>query len=122
MCVSPHVPRDPKKPLTAQQQINLVGPLVRCLRLATGWSQTDLATACQLSRWDAGRDIIAKIESGNRQVTDHELVVLAKVLVVTVAELIGESPLPVKNKEMVALIKQRRSAGIVSKVAGILPR
>ena len=121
MCVSPHVPRDPKKPLAAHQRLNLIGPLVRCLRLATGWSQTDLATACQLSRWDAGRDIVAKIESGNRQVTDHELVVLARVLAVTVAELVGESPLPVKNKELIALIKQRRSAGNVSKVAGIIP-
>jgi transcriptional regulator with XRE-family HTH domain len=83
---------------------------MRNLRKATEWSQADLATACQLSHWDAGRDIVAKIESGKRQVTDHELIVLAKVLMVTVAELIGEAPLPLKNKELAALLRSRRDA------------
>ena len=84
------MPRDPKKPASAQNRQNLVGSRVRHLRTVLNWSQPALATVCQLSGWDAGRDIVAKIESGSRQVTDHELVVLSWVLGTTVAELIGE--------------------------------
>ncbi len=95
---------------------------MRSLRNATDWSQVDLATACQLSHWDAGRDIIAKIEAGKRQVTDHELIVLAKVLMVSVAELIGETPLPLKTKELVTLLHSRRYSKTAPKVARLLPR
>ncbi|MBL9187139.1 MAG: helix-turn-helix transcriptional regulator [Opitutaceae bacterium] len=116
------MPREPKKPSAAHHRLNSVGPLVRSLRNATEWSQVDLATACQLNHWDAGRDIIAKIESGKRQVTDHELIVLAKVLMVSVAELIGETPLPLKGKELAALLHSRRYAKTAPKVARLLPR
>jgi hypothetical protein len=55
-------------------------------------------------------------------VTDHELIVLAKVLMVSVAELIGETPLPLKNKELTALLHARRYAKAAPKVGRLLPR
>lgn len=115
------MPRDPKKPISAQKSLNLVGKRVRSLRTISRWSQTDLAANCQLSGWDAGRDIVAKIESGNRQITDHELVVLAWVLGVTVAELIGETPLPAQNDKLADLLSARRTARIASKMPSLLP-
>jgi len=74
-----------------------------------------------LSGWDAGRDIVAKIESGNRQITDHELVVLAWVLGVTVAELIGETALPLPSGKLAEFLSERRTARSVSKTVGLRP-
>src|SRR5436190_4935961 len=57
---------------------NIVGPRVRRLRNARGWSQPELAARCQRIGWDIGRDIIARIESQVRLVTDSEILFLAK--------------------------------------------
>jgi transcriptional regulator with XRE-family HTH domain len=66
---------------------NIVGPQVRRLRNARGWSQPELAARCQRMGWDIGRDIIARIESRVRLVTDSEILFLAKALRTSVAEL-----------------------------------
>ena len=66
---------------------NIVGPQVRRLRNAQGWSQPELAARCQRIGWDIGRDIIARIESRVRLVTDSEILFLAKALRASVAEL-----------------------------------
>ena len=66
---------------------NIVGPQVRRLRNAQGWSQPELAARCQRMGWDIGRDIIARIESRVRLVTDSEILFLAKALRASVAEL-----------------------------------
>ncbi len=47
-----------------------------------------LATKCQLAGWDISRDIIARIELRIRWVADFELILLAQVLNVSVAELL----------------------------------
>lgn len=59
---------------------NIVGPQVRRLRYASGLSQPALAAACQRLGWDVGRDIIARIETQVRFVTDAELLYLASAL------------------------------------------
>jgi transcriptional regulator with XRE-family HTH domain len=59
---------------------NLVGPQIRQLRSKSGLSQPALAAACQRLGWDVGRDIIARIESQVRHVTDAELLYLANAL------------------------------------------
>jgi len=59
---------------------NLVGPQVRRLRYANGLSQPALAAACQRLGWDVGRDIIARIETQVRLVTDTEVLYLARAL------------------------------------------
>lgn len=66
---------------------NIVGPQVRRLRNARGWSQPELAARCQRMGWDVGRDIIARIETRVRLVTDAEILFLAKALRVSVVEL-----------------------------------
>jgi transcriptional regulator with XRE-family HTH domain len=59
---------------------NVVGPQVRRLRYASGLSQPALAAACQRLGWDVGRDIIARIETQVRLVTDAEVLYLAAAL------------------------------------------
>ena len=69
-------------------QLNFCGPAVSRLRTAKGWSQEKLANKCQLSGWDASRDVIARIELRNRLVTDWEIIALAKALSCEPAELL----------------------------------
>lgn len=66
--------------------------MIRKLREARDWSQSDLAAKCQLAGWDVGRDIIARIEGKIRLVRDSELITLAEVFGVTPNEL-----LPIKQ-------------------------
>jgi len=59
---------------------NIVGPNVRRLRNNQDISQEKLAAKCQLIGWDISREGIAKIESQVRDVSDIELLKLAKAL------------------------------------------
>ena len=59
---------------------NMVGPAVRKFRYRRGLSQASLAVKCQRIGWDIGRDVIAKIETQTRCVSDFELIHLSKVL------------------------------------------
>lgn len=66
---------------------NIVGPVVRKLRMATGLSQEALAAKLQVAGWDLTRAGLSKIEARLRRVNDAELLVLAKVLQCGVADL-----------------------------------
>ena len=67
---------------------NIIGPHVRCIRVANGATQADLAGTLQRSGWDASREIVAQIEGGARCVTATELAFLATALAVEVANLL----------------------------------
>jgi transcriptional regulator with XRE-family HTH domain len=66
---------------------NIVGPQVIAIRNQLGWSQSKLASVCQLQGWDVSRGVIARIEGQVKWVCDTELLELAKALKVTVQEL-----------------------------------
>ncbi len=66
---------------------NLVGPQIRKLRNAKGWTQDVLAQRLQLAGWDVSRTSVAKLESRLRWVSDCELLFFAKVLSVDLREL-----------------------------------
>ena len=53
-------------------------------------TQADLAAKLQLAGWNIDRSGVAKIENGFRQVTDIEIIKLAKALNVSAAWLLGE--------------------------------
>ncbi len=69
---------------------NIVGPQVMKLRCAKGWSQQEMATACQVAGWDVSRGVIARIEGGVRWVSDFDLIQLAAVLKTPVGRLFPE--------------------------------
>ena len=52
---------------------NLVGPQIRRLRVALGWSQARLALRLQLGGLDLGRETIAQIEAQTHCVKDRDL-------------------------------------------------
>ena len=67
--------------------MNAVGPTVRRLRVARGWSQADLSTKLQVHGWDCTRSWLAKIEAGQVLVRDHQLLHFCAVLGVKLEEL-----------------------------------
>ena len=67
---------------------NLAGVRVRKLRTNDGLSQEQLAARCQTAGWDVSRGTLAKIEAGVRRLNDAEVVILARVLKVKVADLL----------------------------------
>lgn len=66
---------------------NIIGPNVQTIRVSKGLTQERLAAELQMLGWDADRFIVSKIERGEREVTDKEIVLLAKALGVSVGEL-----------------------------------
>ncbi|MDR1009896.1 MAG: helix-turn-helix domain-containing protein [Opitutaceae bacterium] len=79
--------------------INVSGPVIRKLRESREWSQSDLAAKCQLAGWDAGRDIIARIEGRVRLVRDFEMIILAGIFQVTPNDLLPFACQNQKSKE-----------------------
>ena len=67
---------------------NLCGIQVARIRKAKGWSQRALADELQRIGLDVDKNAVQRIESGQRFVTDIELVYLAKTLCVDVNELL----------------------------------
>jgi transcriptional regulator with XRE-family HTH domain len=76
---------------------NIIGAQVRRLRSTRRMSQPQLAAQCQRLGWDAGRDIIARIEGGIRMVTDAEVMILARSLKVSIDELFPKT-LPLRRR------------------------
>lgn len=66
---------------------NIVGPQVRRFRTQRELSQAELSVQLQLAGFDVGRVGLAKIESQIKKVSDAELFILAKVLVVKIEHL-----------------------------------
>jgi transcriptional regulator with XRE-family HTH domain len=66
---------------------NIVGPQVRKLRVARGWSQEELAGQLQQAGWQIMRGTLAKIEAQVRCVSDAELIALSRALRVPVERL-----------------------------------
>jgi HTH-type transcriptional regulator, cell division transcriptional repressor len=71
---------------------NITGQRVKQARLAKQprMTQANLAAKLQLDSWDIDRVGIAKIEIGLRQVTDIEVLKLARALDVDITYLFGE--------------------------------
>lgn len=54
------------------------------------WSQDGLAAQLSRRGWDISRLMVAKIEGGLREVSDHEIRILAKVFDVTPNDLLAD--------------------------------
>jgi transcriptional regulator with XRE-family HTH domain len=66
---------------------NFIGPQIKRLRRARGWSQAKLAERLQLNGLDVGRDVVARIECRLHCVRDKEILFFAQTLDVEVARL-----------------------------------
>lgn len=70
-------------------QSNVSGERIRELRLRRRLSQTALAAKMQTEGVIVEQDVISRIESGTRLVTDYELLALTKIFEVSSDWLIG---------------------------------
>ncbi len=69
---------------------NISGDRIHQARTAMRLSQADLAARMQVNGVTIEREAISKIETGDRFVTDYELMMFAKVLGVSMEWLIGK--------------------------------
>lgn len=69
---------------------NLCGDRIHQARTAQRMSQSDLAARMQVNGVIIEREAISKIETGDRFVTDYELMVFSKVLGVSVDWLLAD--------------------------------
>ena len=75
---------------TTDGKNNLCGKAVARLRRAAGISQRMLAERLQLLGLDVDKNAVQRIESGQRFVTDIELLALSRVFSVEIRDLISE--------------------------------
>ncbi len=69
---------------------NICGDRVRCLRTARRWSQATLAAKMQTRGVIMEQDVVSKIESGDRLVTDYEVRAFAAVFGVSFDDLVED--------------------------------
>lgn len=69
--------------------MNIVGKNVKLLREKRGMTQDQLAFQLEITGWKVDRFLISKIERGERQVTDKEVLLLADALHAKIKELFG---------------------------------
>lgn len=67
---------------------NIVGVKIAQIRKNLRISQRELADRLQINGLDIGKNAVQRMESGQRFITDIEVVALAKVLSVTIEELL----------------------------------
>lgn len=65
---------------------NVVGPQIKRLRRARGWSQAKLAERLQLNGLDVDRSVIAQMESKFHCIRDKDILHLARVFKVSLAD------------------------------------
>ena len=65
----------------------MVGPQIRKLRDARGWSQAVMAVQLQLSGWDVSREVLAQMECQIHCIRDKHIFHFAKVLEVEESDL-----------------------------------
>lgn len=70
------------------RQGNLIGKQVNRARNSLGLSQAALAAKCQRKGWDLSRDVLARIETEVRGITDKEMAILSDALGVPIQELL----------------------------------
>lgn len=71
------------KPRTKTGQKNLIGTQLKMLRQKYHFSQKDLADKLQLSGFDIDKNVITRIETNKRYVTDIELKAICELFHIT---------------------------------------
>lgn len=75
------------KPTSLSGQKNLVSDNLIALRKIHGYSQRDLAHQLQLLGYDIDKNVITRIETQKRYITDIEIAALCEIFNVTFEEL-----------------------------------
>jgi len=78
-------------PNTQYGEKNLIGPILKRLREERGISQRELARQFQLMGCDIDQNVIARIETDKRRVSDIEIRAIMKVFKVSSTVLLGDN-------------------------------
>lgn len=70
------------------QRKNIVGKKIRELRIGRGYSQRDLVWECELLGYPISQNMISRIETGKRKVTDVEILIFMEVFRMSSASLL----------------------------------
>lgn len=70
---------------------NITGSRIKDLRIQRGLTQEQLAAQMQTAGIQINQKAISRIESGDRIITDYELMCLAEILHVSINQLLNES-------------------------------
>lgn len=76
------------RPCTVNGKRNLIAERLIALRREAGWSQRELAGRLQLLGMDMDKNVITRIETNKRYVTDIELCAFANVFHISLDELL----------------------------------
>lgn len=79
------------KPRTNTGCKNLIANNLICLRAKNGLSQRDLAQKLQLAGYDIDKNVITRIETQKRYVTDIEIKAICEIFKISFEELISET-------------------------------
>lgn len=79
------------KPRTNTGCKNLITNNLICLRARNGLSQRDLAQKLQLAGYDIDKNVITRIETQKRYVTDIEIKAICEIFQISFEELISET-------------------------------
>ncbi len=79
------------KPRTNTGCKNLIANNLICLRAKNGLSQRDLAQKLQLAGYDIDKNVITRIETQKRYVTDIEIKAICEIFQISFEELISET-------------------------------
>lgn len=86
------------KPLTESGEKNLIGKHLPRLRQKHHMSQHDLASKLQLAGYDMDKNVITRIGTNSRYVSDLKIKALAEVFHVSYAYLLDGEELPDKQE------------------------
>ena len=86
------------KPRTVSGEKNLISQNLIALRRAHHLSQRDLSDKLQLAGYDMDKNVITRIETNKRYVTDIEIQAIARVFDLSCDDLIQGSPKGTNDK------------------------
>jgi transcriptional regulator with XRE-family HTH domain len=69
---------------------NIIGRHIKKIRREQSLTQEQLAIRIEIAGWQINRFVVSKIERGDRELSDVEAQIIAKVLKVSVSRLFGE--------------------------------
>lgn len=71
-------------------KLNVLGPHIQKLRMKKGWTQLQFCLRLQRKGWDIKMSSLGRIETGDRSITDNELLFIAKVLNCSLSDFANE--------------------------------
>lgn len=91
---------------------NIIGTQLNKTRSDLGWSQAALASECRRKGWLMTREIIARIETGARCITDYEVVLFAECLETDISQLLPSKRDWKRVRDCFLVKPNRRSKGV----------